>query len=82
MIGKMPPIEFFTAHPEYLGLLVAMGGLAFQEWQIRVMRHDLNECNTKMRESLEARLDRHWVRIEKLSDEILNRTDIKGEIDS
>lgn len=68
--------EAIRQYPEWVALLVSMGGLAFQQWQIRNLDKRLAQCNKERFEALEQRQNRLDERIGKVSDELLKRTDI------
>lgn len=71
-------MEIWTAikeAPEWVALLVALSGLAFQQRQIRQLQREQKSERDAEISFLRERMDRMTGRVDKLTEEILKRTD-------
>lgn len=73
----MEIIEIVVQNPYASGLIVAMGGLAFQQYQIRALNKRVDDCADERIRFLEDRQDRMWESLESIRLALMRKTDLK-----
>lgn len=73
-------MEIFQAikeAPEWVALIVALGGLGFQQYQIRVLQRRLEEQSESEVDFLRQRMDRLHSGLEDVRLALMRKTDLK-----